>query len=402
MSDLAAAAQANEGAFRPRTVALLIALGLIGFVGMLVVGAYAPDLRLGRNGGAHALSNAATGYAGLIQLADATGRHPQVIRDKRLLRAAELLVLTPESGFVDLTEALAQRRDRPTLVVLPKWSTAPDPDKTGWVNHRGLAGAGNAERVLAPADPLKVRIVRGYGRALVQHVGAGFGLEFRAPAPLQTFAGKDVVPLVTDRENRIVLGQLGSRPVYVLSDPDLLSNRGMARAEDARAALAMLDYLQPNDADAVYFDVTLNGLGHSASPLKLAFSPPFLAMTLALAAVLLLVGWQAFARFGPPQPRPRAVAFGKTALIDNAAMLVRKAGREAGLGARYAQVMRDRAAVVFAVPARLRDAGLDAYLDRLKGRERFSDLATAAADARDRRTLVDTARALHEWMGERS
>ena len=391
---------ASESAFKPRTVALMIALGMFGFVGMLVIGAYAPDLRSGRNGGAHALSNGATGYAGLVQLAEATGRHPHIVRDKRLLDADELMVLTPESGFVDMSDALVQRKDRPTLVILPKWGTTSDRDHAGWVNYWGLTGADNAERVLAPADKLKVAIVPSGGRALVPRVAPEYGMRFAAPRPLQTFAGKGVEPLLTDAAGRIVLGQLGERPIYVLSDPDLLDNRGMATASGARAALELLDYLQPNDADAIWFDVTLNGLGHSASPLKLAFSPPFLSMTLALGAVLLLVGWQAAARFGPPRLRSRAIAFGKAALVDNAAMLVRRAGREATLGSRYAQVTRERAAVAFGVPARLRDAALDLYLDRLRGRARFTELAAAAADARDRRGLTDAARALHDWMGE--
>jgi hypothetical protein len=401
MSDLPAGTRnGGEGAFRPRTVALMIVLGLVGFVGMLVIGAYAPDLRSGRNGGAHALSNGATGYAGLVALAEATGRNPTVIRDKRLLDVDDLLVLTPESGLTDMTEALGQRTDKPTLVVLPKWATVRDEDRSGWVHYVGLAGRANAARVLAPADQLKIEIVRGYGRPLIQHVGTAFGLEFRAPRPLQTFGGADVTPLVTDRDNRIVLGQLGVRPVYVLSDPDLISNRGMATPEGARAALEMLDYLQPNDAGGVWFDVTLNGLGQSASPLKLAFSPPFLAMTLALGAVLFLVGWQAAARFGPPRLRERAIAFGKAALVDNAATLVRRAGREATLGTRYAQVIRERAVIAFGVPARLRDAALDQYLDRLRGRGRFTDLTTAAYDAKDRHALASAARALHDWMGE--
>src|SRR3546814_1463316 len=49
---------------------------------------------------------------------------------------------------------------------------------------------------------------------------------------------------------------------------------------------------------SIGFDVTLNGLGGSRSPLTLAFDPPFLAMTLALAAVALLLGWRARGRFG--------------------------------------------------------------------------------------------------------
>lgn len=353
---------------------------------------------MGRNGGAHALSNAATGYAGLVQLAAATARNPHVVRDKRLLDTDDLLVLTPESGFVDMTEVLAQRGAKPTLVILPKWATVQDPDRTGWVQYVGLAGRADAERVLAPATKLSVAIVPGRGRPLVSRAAREYGMRFAAPRPLQTFAGKGFEPLITDADGRMVLGSNG--PLYVLSDPDLIDNRGIASVAGARAALEMLDYLQPNEAEAVYFDVTLNGLGHSASPLKLAFSPPFLSMTLALAAVLLLVGWQAVARFGPPQPRQRAIAFGKAALVDNAAMLVRRAGREATLGARYAQVIRERAVVAFGVPARLRDAGIDGYLDRLRGRARFTDLAAAAHDAKDRRALTDAAWALHDWMGE--
>ncbi|HEX8484827.1 hypothetical protein [Sphingomonas sp.] len=398
MSDLTMGQGASgEGAFRPRTIALMIVVGLIGFVGMLIVGAYAPDLRSGRNGGAHALSNGATGYAGLVALAEATGRRPQIVRDKRLLDVPDLLVVTPESGYIDMSEVLGQRTDKPTLVILPKWATMPDKDTTGWVNYVGLAGRGNAERVLAPADKLTVAISRSQGFRLVSRAAREYGMRFTAPRPLQTFSGAGVLPLITDRDGRIVLGALGTRPVYVLSDPDLIDNRGLATEAGARAALELLDYLQHNGAESIYFDVTLNGLGHSSSPLKLAFSPPFLAMTLAIAAVLLLVGIQAVARFGPARLRPRAIAFGKAALIDNAATLVRRAGREAALGSRYAQVIRERAVNAFGVPARLRDGAIDDYLDRLRGRARFTDLATAATQAQDRHALAQAAQALHRW-----
>ena len=108
------------------------------------------------------------------------------------------------------------------------------------------------------------------------------------------------------------------------------------------------------------------------------------------------------ARFGSPRPRERAIAFGKTALVDNTAALVRKARAEARLGGRYVEVMREAAVRAFAVPARLRGAALDAYLDRMGRTKSFTALADEVATAGDRASLVGAARALHDWMGERT
>lgn len=388
--------------FRPLTVALLLAIGVLGFVGTLLLGAFAPDLRSGRNGGAHALSNAAVGYSGLVRLAEATGRNPQILRAAGRLGGEDLVVLTPESGRADMSGPLGARTGRPTLVVLPKWRTSADPDRSGWVRIEGLLPRWEPEGVLAPADKLKVRRVRSGGRPLRAVDWAPAAMRFTAPRPLQTVSGGGLEPLLTDARGRIVLGKLPDRTVYVLADPDLLDNRAIADRAQAGAALAMLDFLNANRPESVGFDVTLNGLGHSPSPLKLAFQPPFLAMTLAIAAALLLVGWQAFARFGAPARPARAIAFGKRALIDNTAALVRRAGREAALGGRYADAVRDRAQGSFGVPARLHGPAVDAYLDRLAGPRRFTTLARAAGDAADKDEVLAAARALQDWRKEKN
>jgi hypothetical protein len=227
-------------------------------------------------------------------------------------------------------------------------------------------------------------------------------LRFRGPKPVQTITGPDLKPLITDDQGHIVLGQIGEQPFYVLADPDLLSNIGMRDAGQARAALELLDFLNSTGAKSIYFDVTLNGFGHAPSPLKLAFDPPFLAMTLAVAIAVLLAGIQATARFGATRRRARAIAFGKTAQFDNAAALVRKAGRHGALGPRYLDLVRERARTVFGVPSRLRDQAYDVYLDRLGGRARFSELAEQARVATDPRAMLQAAQALHTWLWEKS
>ncbi|HEX9946984.1 MAG TPA: DUF4350 domain-containing protein [Allosphingosinicella sp.] len=403
MSDIASAPGARpEGAFRPATVLLIAAIGILAFGAMLILGAYAPDLRSGRNGGAHALSNAATGFSGVVQLAGATGRNPVILRSETLLDTEDLVVLTPETGAKDMTEILARRRGKVTLVVMPKWQTVADPARTGWVRAQGLRPAWDPAGTLAPDHPLKVQRHRGGGSALRTLPGqAPPELRFAAPGPLQTVSGPGIKPIITDRSGRAVLVQVGEDPLYLLADPDLLSNRGMADRRQAAAALAMLDYLNSTGAGSIVFDVTLNGFGQTRSPLRLMFDPPFLAATLAIAAALLLAGWQAIARFGAPRRPERAIAFGKAALIDNSAALVRQARREAALGGRYAEMIREKAMTVFAVPAKLRDSAIVDYLDKLDGRTSFSALAAAAEQARGREELLAAAQALHRWQWEK-
>lgn len=411
MSDLAApeAIAGEPPLLAPVTIAILLAVGVASFLAMLVLGAYAPDLRGGGNGGGHALSNAFHGYSGVVRLIEATGGSARVIRNVHLLDTEDLVVATPETGAVPVGPVLDPRAGKPTLIVLPKWTTMRDPDHRGWATLLG-SDPGEATRVLAPASVLPVIQRRGRGRPLRTVEPLMKGVAFTAPPRLQAIGpfhpnGKsvygDLEPLVTDEQGNIVVGRFTKQPLFILSDPDLLDNRGMRDPRTAASALAMLAWMNSNQAGGVAFDVTLNGLGHSASPLKLVFEPPFLAMTLTLAVAILLAALASAVRFGSPRRQARAIAFGKTALIDNAAALVRKAGREAKLGGRYVEAIREVAARAFGAPARLRGAELDAYLDRMRGGDRFTTRAGAVVRAETREELTRAARALHDWMGRR-
>ena len=409
MSDIAIGGRRpSDGAFRPATMFLVVAVGILAFVAMLVLGAYAPDMRSGHNGGAHALSNSATGYSGLVGLAQATGRNPVIVRNEPMLDTENLVVLTPESGAVNMSKPLGMRLTKPTLIVLPKWQTVADKSHAGWVRALGVVPAYDPEGVLNPQYKLKIGRELSHGARLTTLPDyAPAEMRFTAPRALQTASGDGFKPIIADHAGHGVLLQYKDKPFYVLADPDLLSNKGIGDERQAAAALAMLDFLNTTDAKSVSFDVTLNGLGHSPSPLRLAFDPPFLAATLAIAAALLLAALQALTRFGPARRPERALAFGKAALIDNTAALVRQARREASLGARYADMIRERAVTIFGVPPRLQGAAVDDYLDGLHGDSsdgggRFSKLAGAAADAHRRTELLAAARALHQWQREKT
>jgi hypothetical protein len=392
-------ATGNSG-FNAASMMLITAIGALAFIAMLVLGAYAPDLRSGRNGGAHALSNAAVGFSGVVRLAGATGRNPIIIRSEYQLKNEDLAVITPDHGAVDLSSILQWRGPRVTLLVLPKWKTVADVSKTGWVRVSGLLPAADPARTLYPATPFFIARERGDGRPLTTvPFGAPSALRFLAPAVVQTVSSNQLDPVITDSAGHIVLGKLKGHQLFILADPDLINNHAMGDERQARAAVTLLDYLNSSGAKSVLFDVTANGLGRSQSPLKLAFDPPFLAVTLTIFAAMLLAAWQALVRFGPVRRRGRAIAFGKAALVENSAGLIRLARRETRLGGAYADLVRQDAARLTAAPANLQGEALDTYLDRLTRGDAppFSALAARLAAARDKSELVAAARALFSW-----
>jgi hypothetical protein len=189
-----------------------------------------------------------------------------------------------------------------------------------------------------------------------------------------------------------------------------MDNRGLASLPAARTAVAIIDALRGGQGPVI-FDVTLNGLARPRSLLGLAFAPPFLGSSLCALATALLMGAHAAARFGPARPQAPALALGKTALLDNTAMLIQLARREPKMGRRYAALVRRalarRVLAVSASGVQPDATTLDPALDRLapEGASPFSALAAEADTARDTAALMRAVRRLHdrqvEILGER-
>ena len=403
MSDRAA-----QKVFSPVVAAWLLVAGVFAFSAYMVLSAFAPDLRTGFDGGPHALSRSAIGFAGLVRLLKS---EDEAVLVSRRTPAAQgptpgLTVVTP--GIASDGDALAKRiANGRMLIVLPKWTVAPDPKTLGWVEPFSVVAPDQVQRLLKPALST-VTIGRRDDTAPLKLVRADAPTQGMTTAPivhLQVIrAAASLRPVLTDAAGEVVLASDADGRVFVLSDPDLLNTRGLRDLATARAASALIDRLKLGGrGGAVVFDVTLNGFDSPPNLLKLAFEPPFLGATLCLFAASLLMGLHAVNRFGAPRREDRVFALGKQALADNSAALIRAAKREPRMAARYLDLTR--AAVVRALGAgRLPPDQVDAFLDRvaerLGARRRLSDLARAANTAKDRAEALDAARALHEWRLE--
>ncbi|MDP5281067.1 hypothetical protein Q9Q95_19230 [Sphingomonas sp. DG1-23] len=370
---------ASAPTFATRTMLILVALATVGFLSFLLLFAYADELRPAQNGGTHALSTSAVGFAGLADLVQRTGGEARFVRSEAEIDEASFLILTPAPGTdpAAIKRILDRRQGLSTLVILPKWLTMPLPEKPQWVRTVGTIPGETA--ALPISEVVKVTLQTPSGKGL------------------RTLSGPELEQVTADAEGGTLVASHEDSLLTVVADPDLFDNQGLATREGAERAMRILDDLGAGE-DAIAFDLTLHDFGRNPNLLKLAFEAPFLPLTLCVLVAALLAGWHAMLRFGPAALPQRGLAFGKSALADNGAALLRLARRRHRTGARYAALVRETAASATGAPPGLSGDALDRYLDRLDpAGEPFSSMAARAADAPDTRRLLDAARDLYQW-----
>jgi len=418
--------RAAGAAFSPLTMMVLALVSVVTLAGLGVLSAYGSELKTGNDGGGHALSTSAIGYAGIVRLLRATGVPVTLSRGRSGSTAADsLLIMTPAVGgnpdqiadrIGNIDDGRPGRRNRPdavlgpVLIVLPKWTAVPETRHQGWVTTVGALPDGEVLKILP--RPLRndvalnrlqsadwVHLRRPGGRIVGRPVRVESLQTLSGPA----FSGPAWIPVLTDASGAVILAMKQGTWTYVLADPDLINTQGLKSLAGSETALAIIDLVRA-EGSPVIFDLTQHGFQRTRSLLRLMLEPPLLGVTLLLAALATLAGFQAVVRFGPAQETNRAVALGKRALADNTAGLIRLARREHRMAGPYALLMRAAVARAIGAPRTLSEAELDAFLDRvgvMTGTSvRYSDLAASAAAANTPHDLMKVARDLHRWKQE--
>ncbi|WP_324261566.1 DUF4350 domain-containing protein [Altererythrobacter sp. H2] len=419
---------ANARTFDPKVVLGMVLFGALAFLAMLWFIGAGETGRGDNNGGGHAAARGLNGFAALAGLVEDEGITVTLGRNTGKHETADLLVLTPPHALdpEDLRAILdARRYAGPTMVVLPKWYASEVPPEAnadaepGWVV---LAGASEPTWLAELGDPYpKVAEVGEISGSGPHWRGLGYSGRLPDPGSVQSLGSGALVPLVLDRNGRILAGYLaddgyypvldqaaGRSPpdtesldeekwgVIVVAEPDLLNNWGMADRTRANLARDLVWLAMEGEELGVTFDLTLNGIGQTRNLLTLAFTPPFLAATLCLLLAMLVVGWRAFRRFGPPIAEDRAIAFGKARLVANSAGFIQRAGRVHLLGPPFAALVAARIARLL----RLRQADERSIDEALERRQRGGPTFSASADrlraARSRHELLRAARALKD------
>jgi hypothetical protein len=397
---------APDHGFNPRLIAGVVVIGVIAFIALWALIALGPQLSSGNDGGGHALSKAAPGYAGIVDLVERAGANVELRRNEEAPTYAEkwseLLVVTPahDTKPDDIARVIKGHRGGPVLIVLPKWRTGKHPDKPGW-SGIGFPAVPSPKLLPATVGTIDKITSEPHARGAT---ASGIVGGHRVSLPLrglrsQVIIADDFDTLVGFPHGGALLAKHRRDKVYILSDPDLVNNLAFANRESAAAAARLVDAVaEDSEADAFVFDLTLNGFGSGRSLLRFAFVPPFIGITLCLLVAGLLALWQAWMRFGPALKPGRAIPVSKAALIANSADLIKQARRELDGANAYVRSQRTAIARRLHAPSGLDDAETDRWIDRhlRSDSEPFSNLARRLPLARNTHEFLEGAQALHD------
>ena len=354
-------------------------------------------------------SRSAIGHAGIAEVLQRLGL--LVVKSShnsldKLSAGSVLVIAEPRPGPESEQSIRALLRADTVLLVLPKWTGQPSQQTAGWIRNAQERVTAEAQWALALVAP-RAHVVRERGD--VRWTTNALGLVPNLPPPIQLIRGQGLRAIVGG-EPGVLIAEIreGERRIWILSDPDVIANHGLARDGNAALALALFKHLRSGDGSIV-FDETVHGYStRPANPLLLMFRFPFVVATLQGLIAIALLLWATLARFGSPQTAPPPLSAGRGGLLQNIAKLIELTGHQQVMVARYVhETVRDAARQLHA-PRGLGAEALVEWLGRIGNARGVSvDCAALVRRAneldqrrREGRALVQLARDTHRWKRE--
>jgi hypothetical protein len=355
-------------------------------------------------------SRSAFGFAGIADILEQLGTptvHTRSRSRDRLGNGGVLVIAEPRIDPRILTRANRILNAKAILLILPKWVGEESDRHAGWVGKAELSPTIGVQTALDLADP-EADIERS---PAVHHWDVNkIGPNPAVATPAQLIKSKHLIPIVADGD-KILVGEMKrkNQRIFVLADPDVMSNHGLEQTGNAAFSVALLGALRTGDGPVV-FDESLNSApADGPNLMNRLFEPPLLPGTLLAIVGAILLLWATMPRFGTADPPAPALESGKRGLIDNIAALVGFSGRRAAIVVRYIEATVQDVARQLHAPRGLAGAELGSWLDRV-GRARGVTIDVAAsieqADAlgtSKRATpgeLVALARTVGNWKQE--
>jgi hypothetical protein len=372
-------------------------------------GGTSPGLMYGQDPGPDSLSTSAIGFAGFYKVCEAvfgeaSGRQKSLGEESNL--KGRLNVVT---GL--FAPARPQEFKGTVLTILPKWNHAVHREKPmSWVGDL-YPYPEQVPRIMAEESQSgEIELVRADWPESFQ-----MALEGPRPvgaAPLQLIRGPELLPVISTPDG-ILLARafFDGAPVFILSDPDIANNMGLARGQNAELMAAVMRFIETAaktqgppvfiEADEDFVEMTEPGL------FEALFRMPLLLATILTCVTILFIAVPAAKRFGAPPKETWEVTFGKAKLIENSARLLERSGRSSEALASYLDMTLLAAAKLTRAPERLDKPRLIEWLDFASRARNLrllpSLLASQAARlkySQSQAEVLRLARDIHRWKTE--
>jgi len=402
----------RESAFTGRTAAILAGVAAVSLAASFALGIFSDAVVDNPSAGADGFSRSALGHRAVLELLGALDipvLQSQYDTAGRVGDAA-LLVIEPQLNEDSEFDPEAELRDMlhscaSSLVVLPKWQADYDPalpDRVARVSRVGLDEATNVlERAGITGAVVRPTASSGW-------VGADESWTDEPTLLAPQLVNSEMLEPLISSEQGVLFGYYemwDGQYVYILSDPDVLSNHGLGRGDNALVATAIIEEVRRGTTGSLLVDETLHGFRRPPSLWRALFEFPLALASLQVFLAVGLLLWAAVARFGKPTPPRPPFAPGKEFLIDNIAALSRFGGHTDLALDRYLEVALQDVAVALHAPRRLRGDELHRWLDQVAATRNVGasvgDLQRAVTNARNKpRAAVAAANRIHEWRQE--
>lgn len=283
-----------------------------------------------------------------------------------------LVLAEPDFKFMGESSGIELLSVPRLLLVLPKWGGVEDKTRPGWIAE--------AKPLSVESAAVDLRFADGSGTVVRTLWPSAWTVNELGVAP----TGSDVVQLarspkmrpIVGTETGMLVGELkgGDGRVWVLADPDVLSNHGIVKGDNAAFMVALFESIReagPNrSGPPVVFDESLHGFRlPEDTSLRLLFRFPFSLVVLLLCASGALLALAGARRFGAPLPVGPSCGYGTEELIVNGARMLDYAGYQDMTLRRHARMTLRAAGRALHAPAGLNDGELAAWIDRI-GRAR--------------------------------
>ncbi|WP_158814378.1 DUF4350 domain-containing protein [Methylocapsa sp. S129] len=360
--------------------------------------------------GPSAFSRSAIGYAGLAEL---LRRANIPVVKKRIGSVSDdsksnlLIIAEPDVSAGAEANGFALGHSANVLVILPKWVGERDNKHQGWVKFVDAAPENSANWVLSILG-VNGGLARGGadGHALSKTLTINdLAIAPALPADLQLIAKSSLTPIVATSAGLLIGEKMQrGRRIWIVSDPDILSNHGLFEGANAQFAGALIEWLHGADG-TVIFDETVHGFSApAANPMRALFEFPFVVVSGYALAALAIVLWSAMIRFGSPERSPVVLKAGKLGLIHNVANLIAFAGGRHDVAVNYLRLAVDDSARRLRAPKALSLERQMEWLDRVgqaRGvKTKVAEIAQKLVGQNQDAALSRAALDLHRWKQE--